>query len=212
MSTNTGGYSPTAGVFATRSGKTHTHVNTLSDADREAFLSFYDPIRRLGLTGDSAFFRSTEPWRVEGGRIAGNEETCARIENHQAIETRRNPFVPVDACDDELQQFEEAGIWIRKTIPVEMKAHELTDHSKPDRPPLPSLNVAFGPGGLDLARGYQKEGDVIVKMYLRDFLAAGGGLAFDDVSSAAAQDEHARALVITLPKGKTIPVEVVKAP
>lgn len=180
-------------VYTTRSGVAFPSVLTLPHAQREAFLNRNDPVRRLELNDDSVFYRGMPSEFVVNGRISGNPDSMARISNHQAV--MPDPFL-AKAPLDVLQQL--VGK-VDLMVPREMRASDLPEHS---------LNVAFGRAAKDVAQKYGKSG-IVVKMRLGDLRAAGGGMVFDDVSAVLNNPGRVSPLIVTLPQGKTIPVEIV---
>ncbi len=64
-----------------------------------------------------------------------------------------------------------------------------------------------GPLGREAISGYAGDNHVAVQMRLGDFLEKGGKV-YTDVSAVASDGETANALIVTLPKGKKVPVKV----
>ncbi len=161
-----------------RNGEVLPSINTLPKAARAAFLTKHDPVSQLKLTDASEFFRATERDRIQDGRLEGHPAAGATIRNHLALAP--NPYMP--------GQF----------MPATMLALHLPD---------PALNVMFGPDAYQAAMNYAStHGRVPVKMTLGDIRRAGGGDVFLDVRAPSGQDDSARALIVTLPAGASVPV------
>jgi hypothetical protein len=169
-------------AYVQRNGEVLPSINTLpTKAARAAFLKKHDPVHQLGLTNASVFFRATERDRIQDGALEGHPAAGATIRNHLALAP--NPYMP--------GQF----------MPATMLALNLPD---------PALNVMFGPDAYQAAMNYAStNGRVAVKMTLGDIRRAGGGDVFLDVRAPSGQDNSARALIVTLPAGATVPVTIV---
>ena len=181
-------------------------IDQLSDADRDAFLARFDPMRTLNLTGDSRLFRATEASRIVNGRMAGNPNSKALIANHfffqdnPAIERCMRYLSRDDLSSEDHEQIRRSIAEMSPITPVQMNASELHE---------PSLNVMHGTDAANGVRGYSgdRPGCVTVSMKLKDFQDA-GGVVFRDVSSIVDGGDLSP-LLITLPKGKSVPVEIV---
>jgi hypothetical protein len=174
-------------IYKTRSGASYTHVDSLPSEERE-LMRQCDPVRKYGLNADTALYRVTEERYVVNNRMAGHEGSSATIVNHQAIGEQTNPYTRETYIDL-----------------VEMPASELKD---------PSLNVVCGSDWRLHARHYVPwvgafgAKTAVVKMRYGDFVDAGGGMVFDDLDSRC-NTENIHPLIVTLPTGRTVPVEVV---
>ncbi|AKT32571.1 AvrPphF family type III effector [Pseudomonas syringae pv. actinidiae] len=169
-------------------GQALTSVYQLSDEAREDFLSRHDPMQKLGLHSETALYRTTDKTYLRGGKLAGNPESCARIGLHE--ELAPNPYA---------QHYGIPEGDSRAYRPREMRASDLRD---------PSLNVMVGSEARDAVRGYASGNHVAVKMRLGDFLEKGGKV-YSDVSAVASNGDTASALIVTLPKGRKVPAQVV---
>ncbi|KTB59294.1 AvrPphF family type III effector [Pseudomonas syringae] len=169
-------------------GETLTSIYQLSASQREQFLNTHDPMREIGLNDETPLYRTTDKHYVQGGKLAGNPQSCASIALHEELQP--NPFARhIGALPHEARAY----------FPKNAHATDLKD---------PSLNVMVGSRARDAIRGYAHGNHVAVKMRLGDFLEKGGKV-YSDVSSAADDGETARALIVTLPKGKKVPVEII---
>ncbi|WP_217496105.1 AvrPphF family type III effector [Brenneria rubrifaciens] len=168
----------------TRGGQTINSVYDLPYEEREEFLNAYDPVRSMGLNENTLLYRSTERRFISNNQLKGNPNSIASISNHERV--RPNPYL---------------GLIRGATphFPVEMRASDLG---------TPSLNVMVGPqarGTVSLyASGRQ---NVTVEMSLGDFMREGGRVYND--SSSAMSSEYATALIVTLPRGSSVPVRIV---
>jgi len=133
---------------------------------------------------------------VKGGRISGNPNSIARILHHQAVEA--NPRYRPDA-EQESYLYDTPHI-IQPYQPVKAGAKDL---------PHPTLNVMWGPvaphGALQYGVGMKDP--VLVEMRLGDLHTAHGGQAFFD--GTLSEDARSIPLIVTLPKGQTVPVRIV---
>lgn len=171
-------------------GVRYQSKESLASPLRESVLNGRDPVRELNLSDDSVFYRTTEGSRVKNGKLTGNPKPMAKIIHHEVVE--KNP------------------------------SYESLKHYYPNCPPYsapmmyatslnqPTLNVMFGAAAELGARTYARNdpNKVLVSMTLGDLRKAGGGKVFFDASSVV-MDPDSRALVVTLPKGKEVPVTVV---
>ncbi|GKS07732.1 hypothetical protein PSTH1771_21970 [Pseudomonas syringae pv. theae] len=71
----------------------------------------------------------------------------------------------------------------------------------------PSLNVMAGQGALSALRGYARSDHVTTEMRLGDFLDQGGKV-YSDTSAMSAGGDSVEALIVTLPKGRKVPVNI----
>lgn len=170
-------------------GQALTSVHQLSDEARDDFLSHHDPMLRLGLGPDTPLYRTTHKRYLRGGELPGHPGSCARIALHE--ELTANPYAAHSGytADDALAY-----------RPRRIRASDLKD---------PSLNVMAGSDARNSVRGYAKEDHVTVQMRLGDFLDRGGKV-YTDVSSFADRGEAASALIVTLPKGRKVPVQIIE--
>ncbi|AVS84932.1 hypothetical protein C8239_09365 [Paracidovorax avenae] len=168
------------GSYVLKNGQVFPSVNTLSRAERVAFLAKHDPCNQLKLNNDSVFFRVTERQWVQDGTLSGHPQAGARIRNHFAIAA--NPYMP------------------GSFKPAEMDAMHLPD---------PVLNVMFGSEAYAGLRSYAtSDSHVLTMMTLGALRAAGGGEVFLDISARYGQDNDSRALIVTLPEGAKVPVTI----
>ncbi|WP_206956654.1 AvrPphF family type III effector [Trinickia acidisoli] len=185
----------------------HIPFTSLEPAVQEALLNRLDPIRKLGLNDDTVLYRATDKsWLKKGGKggqftLQGNPNSVASITNH--LELKRNPF--------------HGNQKLLSTLPPEIRQRFDTDPSMRYAPTAtdanklkdPTLNVMYGNRATDGAEGYANTGKhVLVKMTLGDLRKAGGGQVFFD-DSAAARGSNTVPLIVTLPAGKSVPVEIV---
>lgn len=167
-----------------------TSLSTLPPDMQEHFLNSYDPVRKLNLRNDSVFYRCTEKQWVKNGAMAGHPHSGTVIDNHHFIQP--DPVYPVMIS---------MGLSGRRCpyMPVRMQASELN---------IPSLNVMYGEDALRSARNYALRGKrVTVAMTLGDLRRAGGGEVYIDPCAAGAGTSSA--LIVTLPRGRTVPVRIV---
>ncbi|MCV9877494.1 AvrPphF family type III effector [Brenneria izbisi] len=175
----------------TQSGEELTSIRQLSSPERERFLNEYDPMRSIpGLNSESSVYRTTPREFVKNGMIAGNPKSSARIFLHEQLNpnylSRQRMNVPIGTA--------------YAYIPKESRAQDLG---------TPSLNVMYGSNALEATRTYaQTSRYVTVEMRLGDFLERGGKV-YKDVSSFSADDDTAHALIVTLPKGKKVPANII---
>ncbi|MCX8966165.1 type III effector [Erwinia psidii] len=168
-------------------GQPLTSVYQLSHEARSAFLNNHDPMIVFDLHAETPLYRTTNRRHVKDGMIAGNPGSCARIALHE--ELRSNPYT---------QHYNLPADDHRAYFPKQIRASELPD---------PSLNVMTGPMGRQAIGSYSSANHVAVEMRLGDFLEKGGKV-YSDVSAVASDEETATALIVTLPKGKKVPVKV----
>lgn len=179
--------SGTSSPVAHAGGQAITSVHQLSREARHNFLSQHDPMISLGLHADTPLFRTTEKKYIKNGMMAGNPNSVARISLHE--EPRFNPVARhYGATPDQAHAY----------LPRQMPASALSD---------PSLNVITGPDARNAASGYARGNHVAVQMRLGDFLERGGKV-YNDVSAVGVDDAAASALIVTLPKGQKVPVQV----
>ncbi|WLG93315.1 AvrPphF family type III effector [Pseudomonas cucumis] len=169
-------------------GHVLTSVHQLPSAERERFLEIHDPMRRFGLNPDTPLYRTTDKKYVQGGKLAGNPESCARIALHEELQANPNARY-IGAAPGEAHAY----------LPRQMHASDLKD---------PSLNVMVGSQARSAVRGYSTRNHVAVKMRLGDFLDKGGKV-YKDVSSVASNGITANALIVTLPKNKKVRAQII---
>lgn len=169
---------------------------------RADFLDLHDPVQKFGLTDDTVLFRITEKKYLDRKGLAGNPKSCAQIMNHEAVTDSPLSKLSAEAMGmTQGMRNELLADPVNHFAPVRMSATDLTD---------PSLNVMFGSGAAAGVRGYAQGSDVaVVKMKLGDFRKAGGGTVFTDVGAMGGGSSQCRALIVTLPKGKHVPVQVI---
>ncbi|MFC0138909.1 AvrPphF family type III effector [Erwinia mallotivora] len=168
-------------------GQAVTSIYQLSDEARNNFLRNHDPMISLGLNSETPLYRTTQKKYIKNGMIAGNPNSKARIGLYE--EPRLNPLAAhYDIPADQAHAY----------LPRQIRAYEL---------PQPSLNVIVGPGARNAISGYAKGDHVAVQMRLGDFLEHGGKV-YNDVSAIGVDDSTSNALIVTLPKGKKVPVQV----
>ncbi|MFV8578375.1 AvrPphF family type III effector [Ralstonia pseudosolanacearum] len=179
-------------------------VDALPPPLSKAFLEAFDPIRSLGLTDQSVFYRAlASRYLLADGhqmKLAGNPRSGAYVRHHHRLLpssglASRETFESLPATarermlNDPMQQYE----WVR------MRARDL---------PEPSLNVMFGVHAEAGARSYAKTSDhVVVSMTFGDLRKAGGQVFLD--TRASAGSDHTKALIVTLPEGRTVPVKII---
>jgi hypothetical protein len=166
--------------FTSRNGQA-VSTSTLPYEDRERFLNRFDPIRRLGLTEDTRLYRSTERRYIENGTLRGHQGSVARINNYDQAK-------PNSMRHSYMQAYSHT--------PVSMRARDLN---------VPTLNVMVGSGAMEGAEAYSSSSHATVEMRLGDVLRQGGRV-YEDTSAIADSDES-RALVVTLPR-RAIPVNI----
>ncbi|RLM20710.1 hypothetical protein BIY29_14850 [Brenneria alni] len=169
----------------TRGGQTINSVNDLPPAEKEAFLNVHDPVRAMNLNENTLLYRSTDKRFISRGHLKGNPNSIARIFNYDRL--RPNPYLQLVTHRNAPPYF-----------PVEMRASELKD---------PSLNVMVGLQAREAILQYAKRDNVSVEMRLGDFMRQGGKV-YSDTSSAISSN-YATALVVTLPKGSSVPVTII---
>lgn len=194
------------GRIILKDGRSVPALSAQAPAVQAAFLARHDPVQTLGLTDDSVFYRTMEKsWLQKskdgkGFTLAGNPNSVAVIHNHLAV--KDNPaFRP--ATFSSLPKETQASLMndpIARIFPVAMRASNL---------PTPTLNVGHGELAAGMAKAYGRSPDhVVVEMTLGDLRRAGGGQVFFD-RSALAGNSKTRALIVTLPAGKRVPVKVI---
>lgn len=197
-------------VFITRNGKEYPTIYTLPE-DLRNRIRQHDPIVKYSLTDDSVFYRITEKKYLAQGRIAGNPESSAMITNHLAVMPNPRPRAMAkelsegwsSMTEEQRKELQELIDRNPSHIPVTMFASDLPDYS---------LNVAHGERALEFARRYEFDSVddmAVIKMTLGDFRRAGGGAVFED-HGGSINMKGTRPLIVTLPEGATIPVEIVE--
>lgn len=193
--------------FTKRDGTTLRSVYSLP-IDEAAKILSQDPVLEFKMTDETVLYRSTKRKYIsDDSRITGNAASKASIRNHLAVEKgqtwrylereaeRLKDIDPKNHAEC-LRIMENNRIW----APVKMQSSDLPDAS---------LNVMLGEHARNAAQGYGGPDAVLVEMKLGDFRKAGGGVVFRDDTSAFAGRE-AMPLIVTLPKGKTIPAKIVE--
>ncbi|MFB9087753.1 AvrPphF family type III effector [Erwinia tracheiphila] len=143
---------------------------------------------KFDLDSETELYRTTQREFVKNGMMAGNPNSSAWVEQHEALRPNHNlQAYNLDADDS------------RGYLPAEIRASEL---------PHPSLNVMAGEHARSAITRYAKNGHVAVKMRLGDFLDKGGKV-YADVTAIASNEETGVALIVTLPEGKQVSVQVV---
>lgn len=168
-----------------RDGQGHLPIDSLSWFKRKGVLKAYDPIHNLGLTNSSVFYRAMKAERVTDDMIQGNPKSRATIKNYMVL--TKNDF----------GNFFRDCVYIPKTV----KAFRLPD---------PSINVMYGTEAFSAASRYAKGDSVVVKMTLGDIRQATGGkvkIFFD--TGAVVEGPTNTALIVAVPEGCKIPVQVV---
>ena len=175
-------------------GKRHTSINAMEPHVKDALLNAYDPVLALGLDNETRFYRVTEQSRVKSDKIMGNPKSMATILHHQAVE--ENPrYTPGVQKEHYLYDMPHT---VQPYKPVTTSAKDL---------PHPTLNVMQGETAAKGALSYLEEGRTLVEMKLGDLRKAGGGDVFFD--SILSGDERSIPLIVTLPKGKSVPVTTI---
>lgn len=200
-------------AYVTKSGREFKSVETLPAAERNEFLSANDPVRKLGLTNESKFYRIMGKGRVEPSKqhadsflIQGNPNSRATISNYLALEEpsiykmmKDHAMTQPDGPEREemLQQLTTYDSY----QPAEMLASDL---------PEPSLNVMYGPDAAQGALNYLsgRNDRVLVEMTLGDIRKAGGSHVLFDIS-AALDKKTSVPLILTLPPDAQVPVKIV---
>ncbi|MEW5291060.1 MULTISPECIES: AvrPphF family type III effector [Erwinia] len=168
-------------------GQAVTSIYQLSEQSRNEFLSHHDPMSKFDLDSETPLYRTTDKKFVKNGKMAGNPNSGAWIEQHEELTS--NHF---------LQGYDLSADDSRAYLPKQIRASDL---------PHPSLNVMTGPEAREAIGKYTRNGHVAVQMRLGDFLER-GGKAYTDVTAAASNGDTATALIVTLPEGKKVPVRV----
>lgn len=172
-------------------GETLTSIHQLSVSQREQFLNTHDPMRKLRINNDTPLYRTTEKRFIQEGKLAGNPKSIARVNLHEELQLN-----PLASILGDLPH--EASAYFPKSA----RAADLKD---------PSLNVMTGSRAKNAIRGYAHDDHVAVKMRLGDFLEKGGKV-YADTSSVIDGGDEASALIVTLPKGQKVPVEIIPTP
>jgi hypothetical protein len=174
---------------------------------QKALLDRLDPVRRLGLTDDTVFYRTLDKsWLKNGPKrgtfvIEGNPNSIASVNNY--LQLQRNRFLEskehMAMLPPEVRQSYQNDPSMRY-MPARTPATEL---------PHPTLNVMYGARATEGTEGYTNKNHVLVKMTLGDLRKAGGGQVFND-DSAAARADDCHPFIVTLPAGKSVPVQIVR--
>lgn len=172
--------------FTSRGGQSIVSVHTLPSHERERFLNRYDPVRRFGLNEESKLYRSTEAQFIK--KIGNNDHLEAHPRSgtviHDYEQVLPNPMLA-----------DHPGAITH--VPVLKRASDLN---------VPSINVMFGPEAREGAEGYSHQGRrTTVEIRLGDFLQQGGRV-YEDVSALSDDPYTSAPLVVTLPRGGSVPV------
>lgn len=184
--------------------KGHVRFESLETHVQEALLDRLDPSRQLGLKDDAVFYRILDKSRltkdVHGKlTVKGNPNSDADVTNYLELK----PSARVDnkeflsGLPRETRESFENDPSMRYEA-TRCPASEL---------PHPTLNVMYGKRAREVAQGYPGKNRVLVKINLGDLRAAGGGHLFRDVT-ASARGQDCQPLIVTLPAGKSVPVEI----
>ena len=171
---------------------------------QEALLDRLDPARQLGFDHKTVFYRTLDNSflkRDAHGKLTveGNPNSTADVTNYLALK-------PNTLFDNKE---------LLSTVPRDIRESYLNDPSMryeatrgpATELPHPTLNVVYGKRAREVAQGYGGQNSVLVKIKLGDLLEAGGGQVFRDaMASARGRDFHP--LIVTLPPGKSVPVEI----
>lgn len=184
--------------------KGHVRFESLEPHVQEALLDRLDPSRQLGLKDDAVLYRMMDKsflTQDEHGRftVEGNPNSEADVTNYLELK-------PSALVDDQA---------FLSTLPRETRESFQNDPSMryeatrcpASELPHPTLNVMYGKRAREVAQGYPGKDRVLVKIKLGDLLEAGGGQTFRDVK-AAARGRDCQPLIVTLPAGKSVPVEI----
>lgn len=169
-----------------------THVRQLPPDEQERFLSEHDPMRYMhNLNANTSLYRTTERRYVSNGCIQGNPESMARIVRHDKLVANQSSRFYADARVGTAEAYS----------PAPARASDLG----------PTLNVMAGSQAHTFAAMYgrQNPNNIVVKMKLGDFLQRGGKVYFD-VGSAITGDRDTAPLIVTLPHGESVPVQIVQ--
>ncbi|AYB54008.2 AvrPphF family type III effector [Ralstonia solanacearum] len=182
-------------------------VEALEPALQKAYLTQHDPVKALGLTDRSVFYRALDRRYLltEGGRtaLAGNANSGAHIHHHLRL-------LPSSGLANETEFASQPARARERLLDDPMWQYDLVSMVAKNLPD-PTLNVMFGEQAEQGARGYAKTANhVVVSMTLGDLRNAGGGQVFLD-TRAAARSDGTHPLIVTLPEGKTIPVTILPA-
>lgn len=182
-------------------------LTSLDKKVQAAFLARYDPVKKLKLTDQTVFYRSTDKrWLITEGKktmLAGNPESVAGINNYLML--RPNHMLTNEAILASMRPETRESLLAdpsAKYLPTPMIATNLPD---------PTLNVMCGEAATTTGAYGGTSNHVLVKMTLGDLRKAGGGQVFYD-TSAKAGGSTAQPLIVTLPKGALVPVELVGKP
>ncbi len=182
-------------------------VEALEPALQKAYLTQHDPVKALGLTDRSVFYRALDRRYLltEGDRtaLAGNANSGAHIHHHLRL-------LPSSGLANETEFASQPARVRERLLDDPMWQYDLVSMVAKNLPD-PTLNVMFGEQAEQGARGYAKTANhVVVSMTLGDLRNAGGGQVFLDTRTAARSD-GTHPLIVTLPEGRTIPVAILPA-
>ncbi len=143
------------------------------------------------LNAHTSLYRTTERRYVSNGRIKGNPESMARIVRHDKLVPNQSSRLYADARVGTAEAYS----------PAPARASDLG----------PTLNVMAGSQAHTFAAMYggRNPNNIVVKMKLGDFLQRGGQVYFD-VGSAITGDRDTAPLIVTLPHGESVPVQIVQ--
>ncbi|RML89190.1 AvrPphF family type III effector [Pseudomonas savastanoi] len=166
---------------------TLTSIHQLSSEERENFLDAHDPMRVYDLNSETSVYRTTPREYVRNGYATGNPNSGAIIALHE--ELQESPYAQhIGARPDQADAYR----------PRTANASSLN---------TPSLNVMAGQGALSALRGYAGSDHVTTEMRLGDFLDQGGKV-YSDTSAMSAGGDSVEALIVTLPEGCKVPVNI----
>ena len=175
-------------------GRHYPSIHSVDASVKTALLETYDPVRALGLTDNSRFYRVTESKRVSQGSIRGNPKSMASVLHHQAVEPNRHYRSGVE----QTEYLYNIAHPVQPYKPAEIPAKDLAH---------PTLNVMWGSVAAQGALQYAQHGHALVEMTLGDLRRAGGGDVFFD--AIRSDDERSIPLIVTLPKGTAVPVKII---
>ncbi len=173
---------------------------------QEALLNRLDPAKLLGFDHNTVFYRTLDKSFLKQDKhgkfsIEGNPNSEAHVVNYLELKPKSllDDKVYVSTLEPETLEKQRKDPGMRYT-PTHPRASEL---------PHPTLNVMYGPHAEAACNLYAGKNHVLVKIRWDDLRKAGGGQAFNDTSGARAAEGN-RPLIVTLPAGKSVPVEIVR--
>ena len=173
---------------------------------QEAVLNRLDPAKQLGFNHNTVFYRTLDKSFLKQDKqgkfsIEGNPNSEAHVVNYLELKPKSplDDKVYVSTLEPETLEKQRKDPGMRYT-PTHPRASEL---------PHPTLNVMYGPHAEAACNLYAGKNHVLVKIRWDDLRKAGGGQAFNDMSGARVAEGN-RPLIVTLPAGKSVPVEIVR--